>query len=117
MSAMLEMVAETPMMRKCATGSWATTGLRERIFIRAITASSVGPRPSSPRMWISSTSSSATRLMTLCASRRKRVKESHFSGVVRIKPAPRVCSSAARSESPVSSQMRKLVAASLDFQS
>eukprot|EP00964_Phaeocystis_antarctica_P025091 scaffold14071_cov65-Phaeocystis_antarctica.AAC.4 len=40
--------------------------------MRATTASSVGPRPGSLSRWISSSSSSPTRLTTPCASRRKR---------------------------------------------
>ena len=76
--ALLRIVAESETVRSAAIGVPRTSALWLSVRMRATTASSVGPRPGSLSRWISSSSSSPTRLTTPCASRRKRVKESHL---------------------------------------
>ena len=75
---MLRIVAESETVRSAAIGVPRTSSLWLSVRMRATTASSVGPRPGSLSRWISSSSSSPTRLTTPCASRRKRVNESHL---------------------------------------
>ena len=75
---LLRIVAESETVRSAAIGVPRTSALWLSVRMRATTASSVGPRPGSLSRWISSSSSSPTRLTTPCASRRKRVKESHL---------------------------------------
>mmetsp|Transcript_18629 Transcript_18629/g.59573 ORF Transcript_18629/g.59573 Transcript_18629/m.59573 type:complete len:236 (-) Transcript_18629:132-839(-) len=105
MSSRLAMVAETPTRRSDAMGQVRVSGLCACSFIRAITASSVGPRLSSASRWISSTRTRQTRARTLCAERRNRVKASHFSGVATMRSARSAAASWSASASPVSSQI------------